>query len=48
MFNMVAKNIVQEINNEIHASRKRKCKEEDEEIKRDPTSMKAKKYKSER
>ena len=48
MFNMVAKNIVQEINNEIHTSRKRTSKEEDGEIKRDSTSMKAKKYKSER
>ena len=46
MFNMVAKNMVQEINNEIHASRKRASKEEGEETKRDATSMKAKKYKS--
>jgi hypothetical protein len=49
MFNIVAKNISQEINDKIHASKKRSSKGDgdDGEMKRDSNTMRAKKYKSE-
>ena len=46
MFNLFAKNLIADLNSEIHAERKRKPTVDDEEQKRDPVVMKAKKYKS--
>ena len=48
MFNLFAKNLIADVNSEIHKNRKRnKDAEGEKEVKRDPSKMKSKKLKSE-
>ena len=46
MFNLFAKNLIADLNSEIHAERKRNPTVDNEEQKHDQVVVKAKKYKS--
>ena len=46
VFNLFAKNLIADLNSEIHAERKRNPTVDDKEQQDDPVVMKAKKYKS--